>query len=401
MPTLSWTAPPALPPTHYIDNRLYTDPDIFELERRRIFGTGWKLLCHESEIARPGDYTTTRLAGIGLVVLRDRDGRVRTFFNVCPHRGATLLRQPAGSLASDRIQCFYHLWSFDSTGRCTVIPRAEGYAASGLTPADVHLREVRTESLYGWVFVTLDDAAEPLSTFLGPTATELEAIFGGAEIEVFHLHRAEFRANWKLFVETNCEGYHELLHVLNRTTGLGQKHYAERRWRTHARGHNTFEPATIGYERLALGGRDAHLFPGMQPNGHVVIDVFPDVMFNIRATVGRIDTLTPLAPGLTLLECRGIGLKGDSEEVRAQRIAQHNQVWGPSGRNLPEDLWAIETQWTNIAAGALPYSVIAREEGNRAMDDSPVRNFYAEWRRRTGRASHDIALPAADTEAAA
>ena len=76
--------------------------------------------------------------------------------------------------------------------------------------------------------------------------------------------------------------------------------------------------------------------------------------------------------------------------MRAQRVAQHNQVWGPSGRNLPEDLWAIETQWSNIAAGALPYSVIAREEGNRAMDDAPVRNFYAEWRRRLGRASHDI-----------
>ena len=136
-----------------------------------------------------------------------------------------------------------------------------------------------------------------MRAFLGPTAAELDEIFGAAEIEVFHIHRAEFRANWKLFVETNCEGYHELLHVLNRTTGLGQKHYIERRWRTHARGHNTFEPATIGYDRLALGGRDAHLFPGMQPNGHVVVDVFPDVMFNIRATVGRIDTLTPSSLG--------------------------------------------------------------------------------------------------------
>lgn len=401
MPTLSWTDPPALPPTHYIDNRIYTDAEIFELERRRIFGAGWKLLCHDSEIARPGDYTTARLAGVNLIVLRDRDGRVRCFFNVCPHRGAALLRQPAGSLAGDRIQCFYHLWSFDSTGRCTAIPRADGYAACGLAPADVRLRELRCELFCGWVFVSLDDRVEPLADFLGPSAAELAEVFGAAEIEVFHLHRAEFRANWKLFVETNCEGYHELLHVLNRTTGHGQKDYAERRWRTHARGHNTFEQATIGYDRLALGGRDANLFPGMRPNGHIVVDLFPDVMFNVRATVGRIDTLTPLAPGLTLLECRGIGLRSDSDAVRAQRVAQHNQVWGPSGRNLPEDLWAIETQWANIAGGAPRYSVIAREEDNRAMDDSPVRNFYAEWRRRTGRASHDIAAPAAAAERAA
>ena len=395
MQMLSWTAPPALPPTHYLDNRIYTDPELFELERRHIFGAGWKLLCHESEIARPGDFTTARLAGVNLMVVRGGDGLVRTFFNVCPHRGATLLREPAGRLTGDRIQCFYHLWSFNSAGRCTGIPRVEGYAACGLKPADVQLRQVRTEMLFGWVFVTLDDAAEPLRDFLGPTVDELGEVFGNAEVEVFHLHRAEFRANWKQFVETNCEGYHELLHVLNRATGHSQKGYADRRWRIHGNGHNTFEQATIGYDRLALGGREVHLFPGMKPNGHIVVDLFPDVMFNVRATVGRIDTLTPLAPGLTLLECRGIGLKGDSPWVRAGRVAQHNQVWGPTGRNLPEDLWAIETQWANFAAGAMPYSVLAREEDNRATDDAPVRNFYAEWRRRTGRASHDIGLGAA------
>ena len=81
-------------------------------------------------------------------------------------------------------------------------------------------------------------------------------------------------------------------------------------------------------------------------------------------------------------------------------MRHHNQVWGPSGQNLPEDIWVVETQWRNMESGALAYSIVAREEDRAAMDDAPVRNFYAEWRRRTGRASHDIALDAAAGHAA-
>ncbi len=393
MVSLSWTAPPALPETHYLDNRIYTDPDIFTEEAARIFGARWKLLCHTSELAEPGDFRTTRLAGHNLILVRGFDGAIRCFFNVCPHRGAALLRAPAGRLEQDRLQCFYHLWAFDTAGRCTKIPRRNGYDACGLREDGVGLRAVRTEIRLGFVWVCLDDSVEPIDDFLGPVIADFVPVLDAEEVEVFHLHRAELKANWKLFVETNCEGYHELLHVLNRTTGLGQKDYTKRRWRIHDWGHNSFEPFAIGYDRLDLERRDTDLFPGMAPSGHIVADIFPDVMLNVRATVGRIDTLTPVAPGLTILECRGIGLKADTPEQRAARIRQHNQVWGPAGRNLPEDLWAVETQWANMAAGSLPYSIIAREEDSQAMDDAPMRNFYAEWSRLMRRHSHDVAAP--------
>ena len=53
-----------------------------------------------------------------------------------------------------------------------------------------------------------------------------------------------------------------------------------------------------------------------------------------------------------------------------------------------------------MKSGALAYSIVAREEDRAAMDDAPVRNFYAEWRHRTGRASHDIDLDTATAHAA-
>ena len=138
----------------------------------------------------------------------------------------------------------------------------------------------------------------------------LKFITGIADLEVFHLHRTEIRANWKLFVETNYEGYHELLHLLNRTTAVAQQEYQERQWTHHQRGHVSFDHARISYGNLNYEQRDADMMPGMKPNGHVVINLFPDMLLNCRSTVVHIDSLMPLSPTRTLLECRGLGLVG-------------------------------------------------------------------------------------------
>ena len=385
---------PGLPSTHYLDNRIYTDPAIFKRERESIFAKIWKFVCHETELSDRGDFRTLTVAERPLIVVRGQDNQIRTFFNVCVHRGARLLREPAGTLVDDHIQCFYHLWSYNSRGQCTGIAQPKGYQASGLQPDHVHLREVRTETLFGLVFVCLDEETEPLEDFLGPDIVEsLRVPFGSADLEVFHFHRAEMTTNWKMFSETNQEGYHELLHVMNRKTSLAQKDYRERRWNSHHNGHLTFDQAVIGYQNLNLGSREAGTLPGMLPNGHVVVDLFPDVMLNCRSTVVRIDSLTPLEPGKTMLECRGLGRKTDTPEERSQRIRQHNQVWGPSGRNLPEDIWAVETQWQNIVTGASRYSIIAREEDWGPMDDATLRSFYDAWGRRIGCHAHDIDAP--------
>ena len=121
----------------------------------------------------------------------------------------------------------------------------------------------------------------------------------------------------------------------------------------------------------------------------MVMTVFPDIMINVRATVMRLDTITPVAPDRTIVEFRGLGVKSDSEAQREERIRHHNQVWGPAGRNLPEDIAAVESQQKAMAAGAFRYSIYAREEELRPHDDSNLRAFYQEWGRRVGRWPHD------------
>ena len=327
-----WEEPPPLPSSHYVDNRLFTDTVLFEEERERIFAGGWKLVCHESEVPDPGSYRSFTLADRPLLVVRGLDGEIRTFFNICAHRGAPLARDEKRHLRKTGMQCFYHLWTYDLEGHCTGITRPVGYEAVGLSRKDISLRPVRTSVLGGLIFVSIKDDVEPLEQFLGPMADHIRLHFpDGQPLEVFHYHRAEFRANWKLWVDNNSEQYHEFLHVLNRKTGLAQPDYHERRWHLYPNSHNVIDQGAMNYGNIGLEGRTEGLMPGLQPDALLVMLLFPDVMINVRATVMRIDTITPLAPDRTIVEWRGLGLKADSEEERARRIRQHNQVWGTRG----------------------------------------------------------------------
>ena len=84
----------------YVDSRIYTEASIFEEELQKIWRRTWLLVAHESELPEPLDFRTTSIAREPVIVVRGEDGKVRAFLNVCPHRGALLLRAPAGNLAT-------------------------------------------------------------------------------------------------------------------------------------------------------------------------------------------------------------------------------------------------------------------------------------------------------------
>ena len=122
-----WAARPKFPATHFVDSRIYTDEAIFEEEQEKIFSKSWIIACHESELPSAFDYRPfTHPAGVPLIVVRGEDMKVRSFYNICPHRGNTLLYDPVGN--AKRITCIFHAWSFDTKGDCVDITRGEqGY----------------------------------------------------------------------------------------------------------------------------------------------------------------------------------------------------------------------------------------------------------------------------------
>ena len=403
---MSLTAPPplgiehpSLPATHYVDNRIYTDPTIFAEEQERLFRRTWSFVCLASEVARPGDFRTTTVADVPLVVVRDQAGVLHAFVNACRHRGMPVVRDPAGRCAG--FQCIYHLWTYGLDGHLEGIPYPEGYRAVGLRKEELGLVPVRVEAACGLVFVCLDPTTEPLRDYLGDALAFLEQPLGERELEVFHYLVSEIRTNWKLRTDNTRDYYHTLMHAFNRKTSRrdGRSPY---RWSVLRNGHAVFSAwdaldasYETAYDRAGFAARDTHRFPGLRTNEWVLAAIFPNLAINVRTTACRLDRVVPLAPGRMLLETRGIGLKDDTPEVRAARIRDYNVLWGPVGRNQPEDVVAWEGQWDCFNRGGARYSIFAREEDGAPFDEESVRTFYRTWERWVGRRAAAPEEPAA------
>jgi len=378
-----WERPPDIAGDDYVSALVYTDETIFREEMERVKRNTWKFACHESEIAARGDYRTIEHAGIPLIITRSDDGVIRAFINSCSHRAAQVLREPHGN--AQNWTCLFHHWTYDNAGACIAMPRPEGFAESGICPANSGLREVRAALRLGMVFVNLDDDAPSFEDYVGDALENVEDVMGGPELEVFTVNRSTINANWKQLQEVQMELYHEYLHFINRQVAMSGGGYLERKWRIYPNAHATLDPMAQNYDKVAgWAQRNDKLLPGLGAGEFRLVDLFPDTTIAVRTTVLRIDTMSPVSPSQTMLECRGLGIKGEPEEDRVMRVKHHNQYWGPFGRNFPEDCIAPEITERANRYGAARYGIFARHEDDKAQDDVYARAFYREWSRRMG-----------------
>ncbi len=386
----TWERPPDLPGTHFVDAMAYSDPELFEEEKQRILARAWRFGCHDSELPDPFDFRTIDHAEVPLVMIRGEDGKVRTFYNVCSHRGAKLFNDLSGNARTKT--CFFHHWTFDWRGDCVSRPRPQPYEALHLKAQDCGLKEVATDSQYGLIFFNLDDDAGSLTNYLGDALSAFEQTLTEEPVEVFHYHQAEIQANWKQWVESNMDHYHEWMHVmLRRTNVITEETLFHRKAELHSGGHITFRGMEIDYEHEGtIAPREqSKAMPGLTAETFQATPLFPNTVLMTRGTVMRIDTTTPLTPDTSLVEFRGLGLKDDTEEDRMVRIRQHNEFWGPMSHNLPEDLFAAEQCAAGYRSGGAAYGIICREENLSAQDDGGMRHFYAEWSKWMGRSASD------------
>ncbi len=385
-----WAERPKFPATHYVDTRLYTDGGLFAEEQEKIFDRTWIIACHESEVPAPYDYRTFRHpGGKNLIVQRGDDGEIRVFYNICPHRGNVLLRDPAGNART--LTCIFHAWTFDCRGNCTGIARRKEGFQERLDPSDVGLRAVRSAVDYGgFVWVNVDDGAPSLQEFIGAALGTLQPHIQ-EPLEVFHYQQVVVDTNFKLWHDTNCEFYHDYMHYFNRVTGMQQPGYFERKYIPYPNGHAAVGSMQVRYDRYEGSEERKVGWPGLAPGGWILVDIFPGMTFNLRTSVIRMDTVVPLAPNKVLIEFRGLGLKRDTPAERAERVRDHNAIWGPFGRNLHEDLLGVRGQGSAMRdeRTGSRWVLHGREEGLTIHDEVGMRHYYATWSRFMGRSPSD------------
>lgn len=184
---------------------LYTDPEFMEVEIDRVFRPSWQIVCHESDIARPGDYHTLDYIGESVIAIRGADGQIRAFTNVCRHRAMRLVDGPSG--CAKKLVCPYHAWSYDTEGRLTGVPMKSDY--SGLDMSKHPLAAVDVEIWRGFVFVRLEDRGGPsVAEMMSPYEQEIEP-YRFADMRTISPVRLRDRAvNWKNVGDNYSDGLH-------------------------------------------------------------------------------------------------------------------------------------------------------------------------------------------------
>jgi 3-phenylpropionate/trans-cinnamate dioxygenase alpha subunit len=194
-----------------ISRRIFIEQQIYEQELEQIFARCWLFLCHESQIPQAGDFFSTSMGEDPVLVVRDSQGQVHAFLNVCRHRGNRLCRADMGNAAT--FTCAYHGWTYGNNGQLVGVPYLkEAYYGSlererwGLIPV------AQLDSYKGLLFATFDPTAPPLQEYLGEMTWYLDAFFdrreGGIEV-IGGMHKWVMPCNWKFPAENfGGDAYH-------------------------------------------------------------------------------------------------------------------------------------------------------------------------------------------------
>ena len=302
---------------------VYDHPEMTRLEQARILMPSWQLVCHVNSIPKPGDYATFDLGSESVLVLRDREGVIRAFHNVCRHRGARLL-DGAGNCQT--ITCPYHGWTYRQDGALIGTPMRESFP--GLDRSVHALRTVRVDVSFGFVFVWLadDDGTAPrsVSDVWGRLGEELAPYRCADMVPLGPITSDVWQVDWKIAMDNYLESYHvpvghpglfrmftpdyddtaAVPGVARGVSWLREKRSP--RW-SEGRYHALIDRAA---GHLPEQYRRCWRFYSALPN--LGIDVFPDQMDFFQ--------VLPAGPGRCIIRGAVFGLPGSTPELRAARF---------------------------------------------------------------------------------
>jgi choline monooxygenase len=280
-------------------SRFYADPSILEIEKARIFRRTWQLVgtldhaCGEVNglqrtIADRETFFTTEVAGEPILVVRDKEGTLRAFSNVCRHRAGPIA---LGSGCKNVLRCAYHGWTYTLDGRLIGTPDVEGVeffdrSTMGMVP-------LRLETWEQFIFVNFDRGAEPLSAYLGDIPEQARG-FRFAGLQFAERRDYVLNCNWKVYVDNYLEGYHIPIAHPGLMREIDYSQYRTDTFRYHSQ---QFAPIRA---MKAEDSDDRAYAPGSGTQEALYFWIFPNLMLNIYPDNVSTNLIVPLSQDKTL-----------------------------------------------------------------------------------------------------
>lgn len=298
----------------------YHSEEFHALEREQLFAPSWQVACHVSEVPQAGDFVTFEFFGRRGFVVRDGEGTLRAFHNVCAHRAHAVVSGERGRCGKF-LTCMYHGWTYHLDGRNRSVSAPDSFPKFDRT--QYGLKPIELEVFMGMVFVRFRAGGPSVAERMAPHATELAHYRMDEMVPLDDPWTHELEIDWKNVVENYVEDYHfpighpglsALMEAqYDREIHPGGTMRLSHRMREKplkswsAERYAKFLPVI---EHLPEGMRRRWTYFGLFPN--VYFDIYPEWLDYFQ--------VLPLAAGRTLIRARSFGFADDRREMKAARF---------------------------------------------------------------------------------
>jgi len=324
-----------------LPNECYLNDEYFKIEREKVFFNNWIVVGVSSSVPEVGDTKPFNLMGIPLLILRDKNNKIRVFHNVCSHRGMILVNEECK--LKNTIRCPYHSWSYNFNGELIATPHVGGI---GFIKSKSNLKEVSTYVWMDLIFINVNKNKKDFEESIDPLEKQWSKFISKEDQKLirhardFGYFNMEVKSNWKLAIENYCESYHlPWVHPeLNRVSNLKDHYHIEDLAETFSgQGSNKYSQQFDGNKKLLT-------FPNWPKDlyqNSEYVSLFPNVMLGIHVDHFYAFWLEPLSNNNTRehFEMYYVGDESASSD-EYKEIRKKNFVFWQEVMN--EDIAAIE-----------------------------------------------------------
>jgi choline monooxygenase len=252
------------------------EADFHTLDLNAVLRQSWQYAGHISQLKKVGDFFALTIAERSIVIIKDAEGAIYAYYNICKHRGGPLTNETEGNIS--RFKCMYHGWTYNLSGELKGIPEFSG--AEKFEPCDYGLSELKLDIWQGLIFVHMGNPQIALSNLLSGIEERISPI-ALDKLELATQTVDTINCNWKLYCENYQEGYH-LPHVHpNLSKLLDYKSYRTELFDNYSLQYSPFKASSESIYKDGSG--EAYYY-----------FIFPNIMLNIlpgRLQVNRINAV--------------------------------------------------------------------------------------------------------------